>query len=93
MLNMLTPPLLSSPGDYSLFELRETPCWSLPLAAVGTMVPEGVGDSEVNGAEAEMSVWPDFLSLEILQTMNFLNICSSQQELLFLTYLSSSVIP
>jgi len=44
-------------------------------------------------SETEMSVWPDFLSLEILQTMNFLNICFSQHELLFLTYKSSSLVP
>lgn len=92
MPNGITP-LLSSPRDYSLFELKEQRGWSLPLTAVRSIVPEGNGESAVSGSETEMSVWPDFLSLEILQTVNFLNICFSQQELLFLTYLSSSVLP
>lgn len=92
MPNGITP-LLYSPRDYSLFELKEQPGWYLPLAAVRAIVPEGDGESAVSASETEMSVWPDFLSPEILQTMNFLNICFSQQELLFLTYLSSSVLP
>lgn len=61
-------PLLSSPRDYSLFEPKEQPGSSLPLAALRTIIPEGEGEGAVRGAETEMSVWPDFLSLEILQT-------------------------
>lgn len=50
-------------------------------------------DGAGNGSEAELSFWPDFLRPVILQNTNFLNICFSQQELLFLTYLSSSALP
>lgn len=57
--------------------------------------PQGAPGMEaaVRGSETEVPLWPGFLTPEIFQRMNFLHICSSQQELLFLTYLSSSVLP
>lgn len=54
---------------------------------------EGHRDSAGNGSKAELSFWPDFLRPVILQNTNVLNICFSQQEPLFLTYLSSSALP
>lgn len=71
-----------------------------PMESGGSQVRYGFSgaverhrDGAGNGSEAELSFWPDFLRPVILQNTNFLNICFSQQELLFLTYLSSSALP
>lgn len=79
----------SLPRLCSLWELQK-PRLVCALAALRAL---GEWRAAVRGSETEVLVWPDFLSLGIFQRMNFLNICSSQQELLFLTYLSSSVLP